>query len=136
MGSPNAAMDYASVKLLHESAVALTGLGFVVRGVASFRGMHWTRGRLVRMLPHLVDTVLLASAVVLAALLHLNPMHTPWLLAKICGLLLYIALGVVAMRPRFGLKIRRITWALALVVLAWIVSVAILTDPWGFIALV
>ena len=129
-------MDYASIKLLHQSAVALSGLGFVVRGIASIQGSQWTQGRLAKALPHMVDTVLLASAVALAAMLHLNPAHTPWLLAKILGLLLYIGLGIVAMRPRFGFKIRSIAWALALVVLSWIVSVAIFKNSWGVFALI
>lgn len=129
-------MDYASIKLLHQSAVALSGLGFAVRGIASFRGAPWVQGRLAKTLPHLVDTVLLASAVALAVMLHLNPAHTPWLLSKILGLLLYIGLGMVAMRPRFRLKIRGTAWALALSVLFWIVSVAVLKNTWGFFALI
>ncbi len=128
-------MDYVSIKLLHQSAVALSGLGFVVRGIASFRGAQWTQSRLAKTLPHMVDTVLLASAVALAAMLHLNPLHTPWLLSKLLGLLLYIGLGIVAMRPRFGLKMRGIAWALALAVLSWIISVAVLKNPWGIFAL-
>jgi len=129
-------IDYASIKLLHQSAVVLSGLGFAARGIASFSGAQWTQGRLAKTLPHLVDTVLLVSAVALAAMLHLNPAHTPWLLSKLLGLLLYIGLGLVAMRPRFRLKIRATAWALALVVLSWIVSVAILKNPWGVFALI
>jgi len=83
----------------------------------------------------MVDTVLLISAVTLAARLHLNPVHTPWLMAKILGLLIYIVLGMVALRPRFGWKTRVTTCGLALVVLAWIASVAMLKNPWGFISL-
>ena len=129
-------MDYASIKLIHQSAVVLSGLGFAVRGIASMRGAQWTQSRLAKRLPHIVDTVLLLSAVTLAAMLHLNPAHAPWLMAKILSLLLYIALGMVALRPRFGWKIRATAWALALVVLAWIATVAVLKNPRGFIALI
>lgn len=129
-------MDYASIKLLHESAVTLSGLGFLVRGIASFRGSGWTQGRLAKTLPHAVDTILLASGVTLAAMLHLTPANTPWLLSKVLGLLLYIALGVVALRPRIELNVRKVAWALALVVLAWIASVAVLKNPWGAFTLV
>lgn len=129
-------MDYASIKLIHQSAVVLSGLGFAVRGIASMRGAQWTQSRLAKRLPHIVDTVLLLSAVTLAAMLHLNPAHAPWLMAKILSLLLYIALGMVALRPRFGWKIRATAWALALVGLAWIATVAVLKNPWGFIALI
>ena len=116
--------------------MVLSGLGFAVRGIASMRGAQWTQSRLAKRLPHIVDTVLLLSAVTLAAMLHLNPAHAPWLMAKILSLLLYIALGMVALRPRFGWKIRATAWALALVVLAWIATVAVLKNPWGFIAII
>ena len=128
-------MDYATIRLIHQSAVVLSGLGFAVRGIASLRGAQWTQSWLAKRLPHIVDTVVLLSAVTLAAMLHLNPAHAPWLMAKILSLLLYIALGMVALRPRFGWKIRATAWALALVVLAWIATVAVLKNPWGFIAL-
>lgn len=124
-------MDYATIKLIHQSAVVLSGLGFAVRGIGSLSGAQWTLSRLAKSLPHMVDTVLLLSAVTLAAMLHRNPAHAPWLMAKILGLLLYIGLGMVALRPRFGWKTRATACALALVVLAWIASVAMLKNPWG-----
>jgi uncharacterized membrane protein SirB2 len=126
-------MDYAFVKLLHQSAVALSAAGFAVRGLASLRGAGWTQGRLAKTLPHVVDTVLLLSAVALAVQLHMNPAYTPWLLAKILGLLVYIGLGMLALRPRLCLRLRSVAWVLALVVLSWMVSVALLKDPWGFL---
>jgi uncharacterized membrane protein SirB2 len=128
-------IDYAVIKLLHQSAVSLSVLGFLVRGIASLRGAQWTQGRLAKTLPHMVDTVLLLSAVTLTAMLHLNPATAPWLLAKILGLLLYIGLGMVTLRPRFGLKIRSIAFVLALVVLTWIASVAVLKNPCGMYCL-
>ena len=128
-------MDYATIKLLHQSSVALSGLGFAVRGIASLRGAQWTQSRLAKSLPHVVDSVLLLSAVTLSAMLHLNLAHSPCLMSKLLGLLLYIGLGIVALRPRFGWKTRATAWVLALVVLAWIATVAVLKNPWGFIAI-
>lgn len=127
-------MDYATLKLLHQSAVALSALGFVLRGIASLNGAAWTQGRLAKSLPHVVDTVLLLSAVTLAIMLRLNPAHAPWLLAKILGLLVYIALGMLALRPRLAWKVRVTAWVMALIVLAWIATVAISKNPWGFLA--
>lgn len=128
-------MDYATIKLVHQSAVVLSGIGFAARGFAALRGAQWTKGRLAKSLPHVIDTVLLLSAITLAVKLSLNPSQTPWLLAKIVGLLLYIALGMVALRTRFGQKIRAIAWVLALAVLVWIASAAVLKSPMGFFAL-
>ncbi len=125
------AVDYPTIKLLHQSAVALSSLGFVLRGIASLKGAQWTQGRVAKTLPHVVDTVLLASAITLAVLLKINPAHAPWLTAKILGLFLYIGLGMVTLRPGFGRSTRTFAFGLALFVMAWIVSVAVTKDPWG-----
>ena len=128
-------MDYALIKIVHQGAVALSVTGFFVRGAASLAGAAWVRGRLARTLPHVVDSVLLASALALAWMLRLTPGNAPWLMAKIVGLLAYIALGVIALRPGRPVRVRATAWVAALLVFGWIVSVALLKDPRGFIAL-
>jgi uncharacterized membrane protein SirB2 len=128
-------MDYALIKLVHQSAVLLSALGFALRGWGSLRGAAWVQGRLARTLPHGVDTLLLASALTLAGMARLNPLQQPWLLAKIIGLLLYIALGMVVLRPRFARGLRAALWVLALLLLAWMVSVAVLKSPLGIFLL-
>jgi uncharacterized membrane protein SirB2 len=85
------------------------------------------------MMPHVVDTVLLASAVVLAWQLRLSPLAAPWLAAKIIGLVVYIALGMVALRFGRTLRTRATALAAAVAVFAWIVSVAFTKDPRGFL---
>jgi len=127
-------MDYGLVKLVHQSAVALSLAGFFARGVGSFADARWVRGALARRLPHIVDTVLLLSALTLAWMLRLTPGNAPWLVAKIVGLLAYIALGVVALRPGRPLGVRATAWLAALLVFGWIVSVALTKNPLGFLA--
>ena len=128
-------MDYGLVKIVHQGAVALSVAGFFARGAASLAGADWVRGRLARTLPHVVDSVLLASALALAWMLRLTPGSAPWLMAKIGGLLAYIALGVIALRPGRPARVRATAWVAALLVFGWIVSVALLKDPRGFLAL-
>lgn len=124
--------DYTTLKLIHQSAVALSVGGFALRGVAALAGAAWVRSAPVRGLTQLVDTTLLAAAIALAWTLRLNPLHTPWLAAKIVGLLLYIALGTVAMRPGRPRAVRIAASLAALATAGWIVSVAISKSPWGF----
>ena len=127
-------MDYLTVKLIHQSAVALSVAGFAVRGAAALAGARWVNGRAARTLPHLVDSVLLLSALMLAWMLRLTPGGAPWLAAKIAGLLAYIVLGVVALRPGRSRTVRAAAWVAALVVVGWIVSVAVTKSPLGFLA--
>jgi len=55
-------MDYAVVKLVHQSAVTLSLAGFFLRGAASLAGARWVGSRTAKTLPHVVDSVLLMSA--------------------------------------------------------------------------
>lgn len=127
-------LDYATIKLVHQSAVVLSVTGFVVRGCASFAGAGWVRGRVARTLPHLVDTVLLASALMLAWMLHLTPGAAPWLTAKIGGLVVYVGLGVVALRPGRPRAVRMTAWVAAIATVGWIASVALTKNPLGILA--
>lgn len=127
-------MDYLFVKSIHHGAVALSFAGFFARGLASLRGARWVRGRTARSVPHVVDTVLLGSAIALAWMAGINPLDAPWLMAKITGLLVYIGLGMVALRPKFALKLRLAAWLAALVTFIYIVSVAISKNVLGPLA--
>lgn len=124
-------MDYTAWKLLHQGAVAVSLTGFAVRGLGSLSGAGWMRRRMHRVWPHAVDTLLLLSALVMAWMLRLNPLATPWLAAKIGGLLAYIGLGMLALRPGRPLGVRIAAWAAALLVFGWIASVAISKNPLG-----
>ncbi len=129
-------MDYFALKLIHQSVVTLSITGFVARGAASLAGAAWVRGRLARTLPHLIDTVLLASAVALAWALRLDPLSTPWLGAKILGLLAYIVLGMLALKPTRPRGVRIMAWLAALLCFAQIVATAITKSALGLLALV
>jgi uncharacterized membrane protein SirB2 len=130
-------MNYATLKLIHISAVALSFVGFAARGVGVLGGAGWVRQRIIRVLPHVIDTVLLVSALGMLWIVRLSPWATPWLRAKVIGLMLYIALGVIvlrrappgrAARPR---AMQLVAWVGALVVFGYIVSVALTKSPRG-----
>ena len=129
-------LDYATVKLIHQSAVTLSFAGFLARGIGMLRDAKWIRHRVAKTLPHLVDTVLIASAIWLAWTLRLTPSNAPWIGAKIGGLIAYIVIGMVALRFGRTKTIRASAWILAMLTFAWIVSVAITKDPRGIFALV
>ena len=128
-------MNYLAIRTVHESAVALSIAGFFLRGAAGLAGAAWVRGRAARTVPHVVDTVLLASAIALAWMLGITPFRAPWLMAKVIGLLAYIGLGVVALRPSNPRSVRAVAWLAALTTAGWIVSVAITKNPAGFLSL-
>lgn len=124
-------MDYVIVKTIHQSAVALSFVGFFARGAGALSGAAWVRRRAAKSLPHLIDSVLLLSALTLAWTLRINPLDAPWLMAKIVALIVYIGLGVVALRPASPPPVRAAAWLGALLVFGYIVSVAITKNPLG-----
>ncbi|MBL8278120.1 MAG: SirB2 family protein [Pelomonas sp.] len=128
-------MDYATIKLIHQTAVALSVTGFFVRGAASLVDAPWVLGRLAKTVPHLVDSVLLLSGLTLAWTLRLTPDRAPWLLAKLAGLVVYVGLGVLALRPGRPRAVRAAAWLGALAVVGWMVSVAITKHPLGIFSL-
>ena len=123
-------MSYGVLKLIHQIAVALSFTGFFARGCGMLAGAEWVGSRPVRLLPHVLDTILLGSALALAYQLRLTPASTPWLAAKIIGLLAYICLGIVAFRAR-SRNLKATAWIAALLVFGYIVSVAITKNAWG-----
>lgn len=128
-------MDAVLLKHLHVSCVALSYSLFFLRGVWMLRGSLATRGHWVRIVPHMVDSVLLVSAVTLAVKLGISPFNAPWLTAKIAALLLYIALGAVALRRGRTLGIRLAAWLSAQAVFFYIVGAAVTHDPSSWLAL-
>ena len=126
-------MDYALLKAIHQSAVVISFAGFFVRGVGMLNDATWLRHRAVKTLPHVVDTILIVSAVWLAWILRLTPANAPWIGAKIIGLLVYIAVGMVAFRFGRTKGVRASAWIGAMLVFGYIVSVAIAKDPRGFL---
>lgn len=90
--------DYLTLKIIHASAAALSISGFVLRYVWMISGSNLLRSRPARVLPHIVDTVLLASAVMLAAQAGLAPWSVGWLGFKVIALLVYIVLGTIALK--------------------------------------
>jgi uncharacterized membrane protein SirB2 len=129
-------MNYLTIRMIHESAVALSVTGFFIRDLGRLVGAEAVGGRLVKSLPHAIDTVLLVSALTLAWMLGITPLSAPWLMAKVCGLVVYVGLGLVAMRAGVSTGVRLAAWIGALLTVGWIISVAITKSPLGVFALI
>ena len=122
-------MDYASLKFTHISCVAISYVMFVLRGIWMMRESALLQRRWVKIVPHLVDTLLLASAVALAVMSHQYPLSNGWLTAKVVGLLIYIGLGTVALKRGKTRRARVTAWLAAQAVFFYIVAVAITRHP-------
>ncbi len=124
---------YTALKHLHVATVALSFGLFVLRGIWMLVDSPRLQRRWVRILPHLIDTVLLASAIGLATILRQYPFVHGWLTAKLAGLILYIILGSIALKRGPTKSIRTVAWIAAMAVFGYIVSAAITHSPLGFL---
>jgi uncharacterized membrane protein SirB2 len=127
-------VTYWVLKSLHVGAVAASFCLFVLRGLWMMRAPQRLGARWVRVVPHVVDTVLLASAIALAALTAQYPFVQSWLTAKVLALLAYIALGSVALKRGPTRGIRVAAWIAALAVFAYIVAAARTRSPVPWLA--
>lgn len=127
-------MEYLALKALHVGCAFLSIAGFAARGVLMFRGSPLLGRRWLRVAPHVVDTVLLASALSLTVLMDQYPFVQSWLTAKVLALVAYVVLGSIALKRGRTKEIRIVAFTLALAVAAYIVSAALTRDPLGFLA--
>lgn len=118
-------MDYLSIKHLHMGCAALSITLFLLRGGWMLQGSAMLQQRWVRIAPHLVDTVLLGSAITLAVLSGQYPFAQPWLGAKVIALLLYIVLGTIALKRGRTRRMRALAFGAAILTFAYIVAVAV-----------
>lgn len=119
----------STLKLIHLSAVVLSFTLFFLRGLWLLRGSPIMQQRWVKVAPHSIDSVLLASAIALAWQLGVTPFNSPWLAAKIVALLVYIGLGMLAFRFARTSAQRLTAWLAALLVFAYIVAAAVTHAP-------
>ena len=122
-------MSIIIVKYLHVSCVLLSYILFFLRGIWMLRNSSLLQLRWVKVVPHIVDTALLLSAVTLAIQLSISPLSNPWLMAKIIALLLYIFLGTIAIKRGKTKGIRLSAWLAAQLVFIYIVAVALSHNP-------
>lgn len=126
---------YLPVFFVHVTCALLSVAFFVLRGIWMMSGSALLHLPLVRVLPHLIDTVLLGSAILLTIILAQYPFVQGWLTAKLLALLLYIVLGSVALRRGKTRKIRTLAFMLSLGTVLYIVSVAYFHDAKGLLNL-
>ena len=128
-------MSYLALKYTHVTCVIISGCGFFLRGIWMLNDSPWLSRRSVKIAPHIVDTMLLASAIGLALILEQYPFVDGWLTAKVLGLLAYIGFGMVALRRGRTRGLRTAAWLAALASFLFIVSVALTRDAQGIFSL-
>ena len=122
------------LKQLHITCVVLSISGFVVRGVWMMQESPWLQKKWARVAPHIIDTILLGSAILLAMQIQQYPFVQGWLTAKVLALIAYVVVGAVGLKYGRTKKIRIAAWLVAIAIFAYIVLVALTRQVLPFVA--
>jgi uncharacterized membrane protein SirB2 len=121
----SAAMSYLAIKHIHMTCAALSGSFFLLRGIWMLLDSAMLQRRWVKIAPHIIDTVLLASALAMVVWSSQYPFVQSWLTAKVFALIAYILLGTVALKRGKTKGVRTTAFIAALLVFSYIVKVAL-----------
>ena len=89
---------YKMAKHLHLTAVALSIILFILRFVWSQFNPDFLQKKWVKIVPHVIDTVLLGSALWLCTIISQYPFVDGWVTFKVIGVLAYIIMGMLALK--------------------------------------
>ena len=121
---------YTLVKHIHMGAASLSLLGFLLRGFWMFKESPLLQAKSTKILPHIIDTVLLGAAIYLVVLMQAYPFQVNWITAKLLLLVAYIITGTVALKRGKTKSIRIIAWLVSLAIILSIFAIAAI-KPWG-----
>ncbi len=123
-------MLYYWIKILHVSTVVFTVGFFTLRLVWMIIESPRLNHPVVRRIAQGNDTLLLIAGLSLAFMSHQYPLVAPWLTAKLSALLVYIILGMFALRWARSKSMRIVCGLLALLSVGYIIAVALNRTPW------
>lgn len=124
---------YPQIKHIHIALVLASGLIFAVRGAGVLAGMRWPHWLPVRWTSYTVDTGLLTAALMLLTMLPGAMFANGWLTAKLLLLVVYIVLGVFAIKRGRTRLAKAGYYIAALLTFGMVYSIARAHSPWGFL---
>jgi uncharacterized membrane protein SirB2 len=125
---------YLVLRNVHIGCAILSIALFVLRGALMLAGSPRLHATLLRHLPHVVDTVLLTSALMLTTVIRQYPFSTGWLTVKVVLLVAYVVLGSIALKRGRTRTVRVAAFVAALSTIGFLVTVARAHHPMGMFA--
>lgn len=125
---------YLQIRAAHITTVLFSGALFLLRGLAlNVFDARWAMAAPLRYLSYTIDTVLLATALLLTTIVQQYPFVHDWLTVKVILLVIYIVLGSFALKRGKTKRQKIVCWIAALLIYAYIISVARAHHPLGFL---
>ena len=124
--------QYTLIKHIHMSAAVLSFLGFLLRGIWMLQGSQLLKAKLTRVLPHIIDTVLLGAAIYLVIASQMYPFVVNWITAKVVLLVVYIVAGTVALKRGKTKRTRIMALVISIVAVMSIFAIAAIKPAMSF----
>jgi uncharacterized membrane protein SirB2 len=118
-------MSYLAIKHLHMTCAALSGMLFLARGILMLRESPLLQKRALNTSSHIIDTILLASALTMVVWSAQYPFVQTWLTAKVIAVVAYIVIGAVALKRGKSRSTRTGAFVVALLLFGYIVKLAL-----------
>src|SRR5207342_2746793 len=123
---------YPQIRQFHIFVALLSGSLFALRGAFLLAGARWPLALSVKWLSYSVDTALLTAALMLLTILPGAVFANGWLAVKLTLLVVYVVLGVFALRRARTPRGRVVFYLAALCTFFAIYSIARAHSPLGF----
>lgn len=125
---------YPQLRTLHIACVLISGALFFARGTGILAGAAWPMRKSVRLASYAIDTLLLAAALALVAILPMALFANGWLATKIVLLFVYIVLGSFALKRARTPRTLALCFVGAVATYLFMLSVARAHHPLGVFA--
>lgn len=117
---------YLIFKSIHVSSVLISLILFVSRSYCLLYKPDLLDCKLIKRLPHIIDSILLFSAISMLALSGQYPgPDNPWIAAKIIAMIVYIFTGLYLFRKANSHKAIYISFISAMLIYIYIVQTAV-----------
>lgn len=120
---------YILIKLIHISCAALSITSFMLRGMWMMNNSDLLNKKVVKVLPHVIDTLFFSSGVCLVLLLGNDILTQSWLLTKLALLPIYIVFGFLALSKNMAKPVKTTAFFVAIAIFSYIVGAALMKNP-------
>ncbi|ASF46076.1 SirB2 family protein [Methylovulum psychrotolerans] len=119
------------IKTIHLTFILLSIVSFVGRVILSETHPAFLKQPFLKIAPHVINTLLLLSGIILVFQGPWLAGETGWLIAKVIALLGYIGLGIITLKTRG--RDRWLAFAGAMACFVYIGIVAVTKNPFFFL---
>tara|TARA_R110000772_G_scaffold183368_5_gene294527 strand:- start:1994 stop:2389 length:396 start_codon:yes stop_codon:yes gene_type:complete len=127
---------YLVFKYIHITFALLSISSFILRGFWMMQNSAILQRKPVKILPHIIDTVFLLSAISLLFILGFGYLQQGWLLHKISLMFVYILLGVIALGQKYSKSKRVMAFFAGVLVFFYIIGIAIFKTALSWLVLI